>query len=268
MNLSDARIALRPRSMAETLDLALRWQVEVGRGLYLRLWCLTMLPAALACYALMALTDMGWVETWLLAVGLASVLQGVFTVAASRLMFEREVSTLSVLGQFGRRFPVYLTALILTRLYMAAAALIVVLLPWAWAHGAFVHEAVLLEGQGSIAAVRRSGSFASGQHGTIIVMLMAFAVAVFGFVAGGDQVGFVLYDFLLQLGRPFGSLWEDGGSLFALVGFFASVPYTASVRFLQYIDARTRRDGWDIQLAFLARVLADHESGITEGEAA
>lgn len=267
MNLAEARIALRPRSMGETLDLALRWQATVGGGLYVRLWCLTMLPAALGCYALVAVADAGWWWAWLAAIALATVLQGVFTVAASRLMFEGEVGTLSVLGQFGRRLPVYLVSLILTRLYLAAAGLIVILAPWAWAHGAFVHEAVLLEGQGSFAAVKRSGGFAAGQYGTVITMLLAFGVAVFGFVAGGDQVGYAVFDFLLQLGRPFGTLWEDGGSLMALLGFFASVPYTASVRFLQYIDARTRRDGWDIQLAFLARVLADQES-VTEGEAA
>jgi hypothetical protein len=32
------------------------------------------------------------------------------------------------------------------------------------------------------------------------------------------------------------------------------------VRFLMYIDGRTRRDGWDIQLAFLSVVLADERA--------
>jgi len=39
----------------------------------------------------------------------------------------------------------------------------------------------------------------------------------------------------------------------------ASVPLVASLRFLAYIDNRTRREGWDIQVRFseLARVLRE-----------
>jgi hypothetical protein len=49
-----------------------------------------------------------------------------------------------------------------------------------------------------------------------------------------------------------GSLYDDGGSTFALAGFFASIPYVASTRFLGYVDRRTRREGWDIQVRFAA----------------
>ena len=266
MNLSDARIVLRPRSLGETLDLALRWQASVGGGLYLRLWALCMLPAAVGCWAAQEFLDWEWPAVWTLAVGLATLLQGVFTVAASRLMFERDVATVSVLDQFLRRLPVYLLALFISRLYLFVGALLVVLIPWAWAHVAFVHEALLLEGQGAVAGVKRAGNFASGHHGRVIVMLMCQGLALCAFVMGADQVGYALFDFVLQIGRPFGELWEDGGSLFALLGFFGAVPYLVTVRFLQYIDARTRTDGWDIQLTFLARVVADRED--SPGEAA
>jgi hypothetical protein len=64
---------------------------------------------------------------------------------------------------------------------------------------------------------------------------------------------------VLQLGKPFGSLWADRFSPFALAGLMLSYPYAATARFLLYVDARTRSDGWDIQLRFMAIALADGE---------
>ena len=60
-----------------------------------------------------------------------------------------------------------------------------------------------------------------------------------------------------QLGKPFGDLWDDGGSAYAIVGFFAALPLVATARFLAYIDGRTRQDGWDIQLRFMAIAAAN-----------
>ena len=65
-----------------------------------------------------------------------------------------------------------------------------------------------------------------------------------------------LVDSVLQLGRPFGSLFSDGGSVYALVGFFYGIQYAAIARFLKYVDLRTRKEGWDIQIRFLSLVAA------------
>lgn len=260
MNLQQARIALRPRKTAETFDLALRWTVGVGRRLYLVLTGLLLLPASLLCYGLRAFGAWEWFEIWLLAVGLAMVLQGPFTIAASRLMFEPHVTARAVLGQFARRFGAYFVGLVATRVVQALGLLVVLAVPWTWAYGAFVHEAILLEGQSGVGGVQRSGKFVAGQYSTVIWLGVGLLSAFCVFVVAADQVGAVLVDFVLQLGRPFGDLLEEGGSLGALLGFFGAVPFVASARFLQYIDARTRRDGWDLQFAFLSLVVAQQAS--------
>ena len=56
----------------------------------------------------------------------------------------------------------------------------------------------------------------------------------------------------VQPGNPVGELFVEGGSAYALLGFFLSVPVVSAARFLQYIDVRTRKEGWDIQLRFTA----------------
>ena len=58
--------------------------------------------------------------------------------------------------------------------------------------------------------------------------------------------------FVLQLGHPTGELFEHGGSGFAVLGALLAVPLAAAMRFLGYIDLRTRKEGWDIQLRFVA----------------
>ncbi len=265
MNVQQARITLRPRTLAETFDLALRWCTSVGRTLYLRLCLILLLPAVFACYGLRVVAELPWTQVWLVAAFVAMVLQGPFTIAASRLMFETEVTARSVLRQFLGRLGAYLVALVATRILFAVGLAVVLAWPWTWAYGAFVHEAVLLENQGGFAGVRRGGKFAAGQYGAVLGLGMGLLCAIVLFIVAADQAGSVLFDFVLQIGRPFGDLLEDGGSLAALVGFFAAVPYVVSVRFLQYIDSRTRRDGWDLQFAFLSLVVAEQAASGAAG---
>src|SRR5262249_40877626 len=88
-------------------------------------------------------------------------------------------------------------------------------------------------------------------------LLCSLLVAQAVFVGVAELIGQGIVEGVLQLGRPFGSLVPDGGSVFALVGFFLSIPYVASARFLKYTDIRTRKEGWDIQLKFTAIQAAD-----------
>ena len=55
-------------------------------------------------------------------------------------------------------------------------------------------------------------------------------------------------------------LFVHGGSGFAVAGALLAVPVAAAARFLGYIDLRTRKEGWDIQLRFL-RLVAETATG-------
>jgi hypothetical protein len=78
-------------------------------------------------------------------------------------------------------------------------------------------------------------------------------------------IGDALSADVLQLGRPLGHLWADGGSGFAVAGALLAVPVAAAARFLGYIDLRTRKEGWDIQLKFMA--IAEAETKAKRGVA-
>lgn len=260
MNLGNAGVVLRPRGLAESTDLALTWCVKVGRGTYLRLALVVLLPAAIGCWLLRVLLGWEWIGVWIVAGLVASFLQAPFTVAAGAMMFERDVTARAVLRRFLPRLPATFGLWCLAQLWLALGlALAVVGVAWTWPQVAFAREALLLEGHGVTAAVTRARGFVARQSGDALFLLGTQAAVIVVFVACFDQLDGALFDLALQLGRPFGAL-EDGGSLFALLGMFAAMPYVATIRFLRYVDGRTRRDGWDLQLAFLSLRATDPQN--------
>jgi hypothetical protein len=267
MKLDAAAIVLRPRGVAEVFDLACRF-CSVHAGVYLRLGAAVLLPGHALCLALHHALDWGWGATWLAAAALATVAQGAFTVLVSRLLFAEALSARAALAAFGRRLGPYLGALLVSRFLLAAACLPAFLgLPFAWPPLLFQHEATLLEGAGPLASVSRSSRFVKGRGGVAFQALLLLLLAQAAFVGAAELFGDGLTDGILQIGNPFGSLLEDGGTPFALLGFFASVPYVATARFLQYIDLRTRADGWDVQVRFLALAAREPEPAPHAGPA-
>jgi hypothetical protein len=268
MKLDRARVVLRPRTGAEVFDLGMRWTIAVGGALYLRLSTIVLLPSLALCLLARHAWGWDWLSVWLLAVALSTVSQGVFTVAAGKLLLDPKPSTREVLWGFVRRLPVYLEALVITRIGLGLAGLVAVMLPWVWAWVAFVHEACLLEGAGPIAGIRRASRFVRGDGGSAMLMLLGLGCGLVTAVFVAEFIGTSLVGFVLQLGNVFDVLWIDGGSPWALLGFHVAIPYLASVRFLKYIDGRTRRDGWDIQLRFIAIEFADAQARKPHGAAA
>jgi hypothetical protein len=256
VNLDAARVVLRPRSLSEILDLGLRFMTAPAAKLYAKLGALTLVPAWALCVAARFLGEWPWESVWLLAVVLATPIQGVFTVAIGRMMFSEQVRTREVLGQTLRRLPAYVGTLIVTRIMIAFMSLgfFLVLPPlWMWGRCAYVHEVCLLEQAGPIDAVSRAGRMVSRNAMGAVGLLLLLSLTAVGFVLVAEAlINTGLLKFVLQLGLPFGSLFDEGGSAAALLGMFLVVPYWATVRFLAYIDLRTRRDGWDVQLRFMA----------------
>lgn len=257
MNLEGARVVLRPRTQSESLDLAFRFCASLALPLYARLAGLVLVPCLLACAAAHDVANGDWLVTWPCALLLAALAQSVFTVAASRLLFEARPSALGVIGHALRRLPALLVALILHAVLLGLGCLVVIGGFFVWVWHTFLYEAVLLEQQGPIAALRRASALVRDKFGAAVVTCTASALILgLGIVSAELLLG-SLVDQVLQLGRPFGTLWSDGGSPYALLGCFAAVPLVATARFLAYIDGRTRQDGWDIQLRFMTIAAAE-----------
>jgi hypothetical protein len=270
MNLDEARVVLRPRSISEIMDLALRFISEAAGKRYFHIGLLTLLPAWLICvYARFGL-QWEWPMVWMLALALATPLQGVYTIAVGKLMFAEQVRLRTIFAQYFRRLPAYLVALVLTRAMIGIMSLMFFLIIpplWMWGRVNYVHEACLLEQAGPVDAIGRASRMISRNTMGAVGLVLLLLVAASGFVVVTELlINDGLFGFVLQVGKPFGSLLDEGGSAAALLGAFLAVPYWSTARFLAYADLRTRRDGWDVQLRFMA-IQAKQQGDASEARA-
>lgn len=251
MNIEQANVEIRQRSQLEVTDLSFRYVFALGGRLFVRLWLVYCLPWVMLLWAAQRWLEWSWLTVWTLALIAGSGLQGLFTVAAGRLMFETRVTFGAVSRQYFSRIWSYLGALIATRMMLVLSTFLVIALPFVWVRFAHVHEAVLLEGAGGGAAITRSGRFTEHYAGSTFSMLMLLCCVTAGILTASQIVGSTLVTDVFQLGSLGGDI-EDGGTLYLLIGYFLSILFCATLRFLAYIDARTRRDGWDVQVRFMA----------------
>lgn len=257
MNLAQARVVLRPRSVPEIFDLALRF-VVAGRGTFLRLWLLLLAPTLGLFAAAVTVGELREAHAlWIVAGLLTPWLVGVFVVASARLLFEARPPLRSILGQFLRRFIPFTVASVIALALIGFGALFAIGAPILGALTLFYIEAALLEGQGPLAALGRAKRLLTHRFGVAFLIVLGLAAASAAIVGAAESLGHALVSFVLQLGEPFGDFEEEGISLYAMLGYFASLPFVGAVHFLSYIDLRTRQDGWDLQVRFMGLAAAD-----------
>lgn len=254
MNLLAARLVLRQRSLADSLDLALPFCLANKRPLAV-LSLVALGPiAALLAYLRIA-KHWPWGSVWVVYAAAALLVEGVFTVALGELLFRPPagVRVRSFVGRFLRRLPAIVVSVVVRQVVLACAGLMLVAPVFFVAPPSiFVPEALLLEGATMGKALARSRALARNRLGMCTgIWLASLLLPAFGAVAM-DVVCNSVVGFVLQLGHPAGELFEHGGSGFAVLGALLAVPLAAAVRFLGYVDLRTRKEGWDIQLRFVA----------------
>ncbi len=248
MNVLSTRVALRERTLSEVFDLAFRFVVARGGRRYVQLWLLSCAPPlVLCCWLRHAGLHWGWV--WAAAAFGFVIAQIPFTLASSRLLLEDSLSLGVLVRAWLVKIPAQVLVQTLGALVLAASAAMIVPLPFLAGRALFLPEITLLEGSGFLRAMERGGRMSRSRFGeTLLSAILLLTVWSF-FVLGAELTGQAIWVELLSFPAPQDSL-EQGGSWFALFGFFLAVPFLATARFLSYIDGRTRREAWDVQLRF------------------
>lgn len=253
MDLGRAAIVLRPRSVTETLDLALRALGALSPSSLLRLSLVYLAPPCALLLVARYAFGLGWAWVWIAGVVLASLVDAPYTYFVSRRLFHEEPT----IREIGRAVAESLPRQLRSALYVLAMVLLTALtgflmLPWVMTRLGYVKEATLLEGYAGGQAWARASALARSPGAPAFSLTLSLLVARLASATLAEALGQGLVDDLLQLGQPTGSLWRDGGSAYALVGLFVSTPYVACARFLAYLDLRTRTDAWDVQVRFMA----------------
>ncbi len=251
MNPNLCHVALRPRTPLEVFDLTLCLLRERAQG-YLRLTAVVItVPALVLGVAAWATSGHWGVLGAALLCG--PVLQAPFTLMTGRALFDVEVGVGEVLsGCYARLGP-----LVVAWLYEALAALVgLAMCAVGWlitsAPTTYLAEAALLErvppGRGLQRSVRLAGA-----HPAVALMAAASRVALTVWcLVVFEAAGQALMGTVLQLGSPFGSLWDGTVTPFAVLGVLVGQPLHAVYRLLLYVDVRTRVEGWDLQVGLRA----------------
>ncbi|MBN1609216.1 MAG: hypothetical protein JW940_21480 [Polyangiaceae bacterium] len=249
MNPATLSIALRPRTLLETCDLAFAF-MRRSLSVYLTASFVALLLPGVCFYGIGESLHVGWPRIWLVVAAWSVLVQGMFTLLGGELLFASDVSLRRIALRLARSLLGYLMVLLVSLARTSVLAVTVVLAPKAFAASALIPEVVLLEGLRGRSALRRGERLGA----TLSRKMVGFGLlAVFGTCAAAvlaEALCWAVFDFLLQLGSPVGRLLEDGGSLYAVLGTLAAVPPLTTLRLLAYADGRARQDGWDIQVRF------------------
>ncbi len=235
MNPHLCRVVLRPRGPFEVFDLTVRL-IRQHAAVYLRLGAVMVLPpAALGILGAVLAGGSWWV---LLPVALLfPVVQLPFTVLSGRLLFAADVTAREVLREVVTRPGAAMVATLWHLLaFWGGLFTCGLALPISLPASAYVTEGALLERVGAGRSLKRSMRLAGSNPG----IAMAASLGQLGLTAWGAAVGEAtgqgVVGFVLQLGQPFGTVFDGLLTPYIVLGVLAAAPRAAPARRRRCVD--------------------------------
>jgi hypothetical protein len=254
------RVVLRPRSFLDTGDLALVF-VQRHAALFVRLLPWVVLPAA-GCWALHAFASCPPYAALLIELLILSVTSGVYTILCGDLMLAPGASLRDVQKRFLRtheRLPESTESMPRTRTFypflrfiwarIVGAMVMCFTLTFLYGYVAFTPEGVLLEKGKTREVLSRSQALLGATGGRAVLMWVAIPMLL---LFGAVGMELIRYSLRAMFALPVPTLSDLGTGLSwaPYLGAALIQPYIVVFRFLLYIDCRTRREGWDLQVQF------------------
>jgi hypothetical protein len=195
--------------------------------------------------------DVPAIIVWCIAITLSVMAEPFIVGLASRLVFDETATVRDGFSVGARAFWRVIGVRILQAMALGATSLFVVAPAWVAAILLFAPEAALLERASPFTACGRSQRLAGRSTGEAIIAALLLMAARVAAAPLGDYVLRTTMTQLFDSSAP-PSIWDEGVTVFSLIGFFLAVPIVALVRFFLYLNVRTRAEGWDVQTRFMA----------------
>lgn len=243
-------IVLRPRSAPLLVELALRFVVDLAPRLQLALASFVLLPGFVVSAAAHHVLDLDWLWVWALALAYATACRGVFICACHQILLRRRPNLFSVITTWRQRALVDgLGSLIFTPLKLLMTITLIGGLVARRLQ--LIRPVMLLEARHSGALLgalrrgaRRSWSLTERSGSPVGRVALLNLALTLGSIALSEIVGRSIIEQLwLPSPRPWLTDLPSGG-VFALLGFFLSIPFTTAASYLAYVDGLTRRQEW------------------------
>ncbi len=263
MRLENANLALEPRSVGECIDLAILFYRRHASKLLMMSFLFGVIPVAVGVLAAEAGT--GWLWSGVSFILLSPFLGATVVAGAGHHVFGDDFTVRNALRHVASRFGVLLGFLPTARMAYVAASLLcwgLVTVPVAARYG-FLSEVILLEQQRGSRIVKRCEEILRD----VFLEACGRYIAIAGFAFGSSIVLFILFDLGSQalFGIPifvakisWAIAVDDMLNLLAydplIVGalsltWWLVYPLARLAWFFCYLDARVRKEGWDVEIA-------------------
>jgi hypothetical protein len=264
----DPRVRLRPRSLDESADLALAY-LRVHRAAFAPLAALVVLVTVVPSATAIAL-GAPWAAVLAALVLVGGALDRPVVVFAGRHLFDPSTRVRAAVGAAARQsLGATLTSALMTLPFAvtawmfrdpdaedgaAYALLAFAAMFWPLLVGslAFLPPVHALEGRGFRPALRRALALARLRGGRAVAFTIFAATARLGLALTLALATEFVVSVLLQLAPADDPFTDAAGSWAFVAGWALAGVYVSVARVLEYVDARTRVEGWDIQVRFRA----------------
>ena len=249
------QVEIRPRTAGHVIALTTRMLQLRARPL-LAAWATCSI--AISAVALLLLVWLQWnpLLVWLLVLTFGSMFAPPVVATIGMLVFSPKVKLRDVVSMSLRRALPYWLAFIPMRLAtLVAAAGLLVPGYYVWRQAWFLGPVVLLEGTGVADSLKRASRFAIGYHGHVAAHAAHAGALLCYFSFTFASLVFVLLKTVIGANVPAIDrllVYEHLNHAVGMIGFALAVPFVTMMWFFVYLDVRTRKEGWDLEIAFRA----------------
>lgn len=264
MKVEEARLVIEPRSVGACIDLACLF-LRTHAAKIFGLTFLFVAPASMITYYIAAVTSGGWLCSIALYIFLSPFLGAAIVAGAGHWVFGEPFTIASTLKTVVSRIWSLLYFLLISRIIVVVTGVTcwgVFVVPLETRYG-FLQEIVLLEQLHGRRVGKRMGEIMShtfwtamGRYTAIVMFAAAVSISMFTIfdIGSGTLLGYPIV-----IGRTsaffaeelfYLLIWDPLAITMLSATVWLVYPLARLAWFFCYIDARIRKEGWDVELEF------------------
>ena len=253
MKLDALQIEIRPRSIGQTIAIAVR--LLQARPLpILVAWFVSAVGICFLGFALLYGFPISPSVAWMILILTATPFCSPVTVVVGHLVFSPRLTWARVQHALLKRLPQYLVLFGLMRV-ATLCSLVVAIVPglFLWRRFWFLAPIAFLEGASLRATARRVFRFGTSYDSPLTQFgLTCFMMLIYWTVTVASLVHFVLIK-IVGLNVASIAQWAELDAFYhacLLAGVAVAFPFVQLFWFFVYLDIRARNEGWDLEIAF------------------
>lgn len=246
------QIEIKSRTVGQTVGAAMRLMQARKKNIF-SAWLFYSVPVLFFSLLLLQTSiDRFWL--WLLVLGFAPIFSLPFVMTVGHLVFSETIDFKLILKQSFKRFIPHFFLILSYRLatFVGFFALIFPGFLF-WRAGWFLGPVIALEGGSFSDSISRSRQFAAGFHEIVFVHGLNVLGWLIYWMVIITSVLYIFLNKIVGMNIEIFSQWAFYDNYFHilwLTAYALSIPLVTLIWFFVYLEVRTRKEGWDLEIAF------------------